>query len=60
MKDYIEDNWGLEENPSYDRVRKRVNAAWQALPDSFLWQQLETMPERLNAVIEANGLHTRF
>jgi hypothetical protein len=29
MKDYIEDCWGLEENPSYDKLRRYVQEAWE-------------------------------
>jgi hypothetical protein len=60
MKDYIEDKWGLEEMPSYDRLRGYVKEAWEALPDSF-WQELmASMPARCQAVIEANGMHTKY
>jgi len=36
IKDYIEDKYGLEENPSYDKLRVYVKEAWGALLDIFL------------------------
>jgi len=60
MKDYIEDKYGLEENPSYDKLRRYVQEAWDALPESFLAELLASMPERCKAVIEANGMHTKY
>lgn len=60
MKDWLEDNYQIEENPSYDKLRMYVKEAWEALPNSFLQEQLATMPARMQAVIAAEGLHTRF
>lgn len=60
MKDWLEDNYKIEENPSYDKLRRYVKEAWEALPNSFLQEQLATMPARMQAVIAANGMHTRF
>jgi len=60
MKDYIEDCWGLEEKISYDMLREFVKAAWEALPDSYLQELLTEMPARCQAVVDANGLHTRY
>ncbi len=60
MKDYIEDRWGWDTNPGYNQLREYVMEAWEALPVDFLIAQLSTMPDRMLAVIEANGLYTRF
>ena len=60
MKDYIEEKYGLEENPSYNKLRVYVKEAWEALPDAFLQEQLATMPDRCKAVIAANGMHTKY
>jgi hypothetical protein len=60
MKDYIEDKWGLEETPSYDKLRRYVKEAWEALPDSFWQELLDSMPARCQAVIDANGMHTKY
>ena len=60
IKDCIEDHWGLEENPSYDKLRKYVEEAWDALPESYLEELLASIPAGCQAVIEANGMHTKF
>ena len=60
MKDYIEDHWGLEENPSYNKLRRYVQEAWEALPESFLEELINSMQARCQAVIEANGIHTKY
>jgi hypothetical protein len=60
MKDYIEDKYGLEEKPWYDNLRVYVNEAWEALPNDFLQELLASMPARCQAVIDANGMHTKY
>jgi len=60
MKEYIQDKWGLEENPGYERLRRYVEEAWDALPDDYWRELLASMPARCQAVIEANGMHTRY
>jgi hypothetical protein len=60
MKDYIEDKWGLEEKPSYDRLRRYVKEAWDALPNEYWKELLASMPARCQAVIDANGMHINY
>ena len=60
MKDYIEDKYGLEEKPSYDKLRLYVKEAWEAIPEDFLKELLASMPARCKAVIEANGMHIKY
>lgn len=60
MKDWIQDCYGLDEKPSYDRLRAYVKQAWEALPEDFLKSLLASMPRRCEAVIEANGMHTKY
>lgn len=60
MKDYIEDMYGDDRKPSYDTLRLWVQQAWDALPEEFLKEQLESMQERMDMVIMADGKHTRF
>jgi hypothetical protein len=45
---------------SYDQLRKAVSEAWEAVPDSFLLKLLRSMRERCQAVINANGMHTKY
>lgn len=60
MKDYIEDKHGQNAKTSYDQLREYVKEAWEALPDEFLQAQIAAMPDRMAAVITANGLHTKY
>jgi hypothetical protein len=60
MKDWLEAHYGDEPKPAYDKLRKWVNEAWEALPESFWQAQLDSMPDRMAAVIAANGLHTKW
>ena len=39
---------------SYDRLREAVYAAWEAIPEDFLRERVDTMPIRQQAVIDAN------
>lgn len=60
MKDYIKDKYGLEERPTYPRLKGYVEEAWRELPESYLESLINQMPERCKAVIEANGMHTKY
>ena len=60
MKDYIQDKWGVDEAPTPVRLRRYVQEAWEQLPDSYLAELLASMQARCQAVIDANGMHTRF
>ena len=60
IKDYIEDKWGLEENSSYDKLRKYVKEAWEDLPDSYLAELLASMKVRCQAAIDVNGMYTKW
>lgn len=60
MKDYLEDKYGLDDHPGYDKLRRYVLEAWNELPDDYLKELLASMPSRCQAVIDANGMHTRY
>ena len=60
MKDWIEAKYGLEEKPSYSRLRQYVNEAWEALPEDYLKELLDQMHDRCEKVIEAKGMHTKY
>lgn len=45
---------------SISELRIALQEAWDAVPEHFLIELLESMPERCKAVIEAGGGHTRF
>jgi len=58
MKDWIQDNYG--EQFSYDTLRVAVKEAWDTITEQQLAQLLQGMKDRCQAVIDANGMHTRF
>lgn len=60
MKNWMSSRYGDDENASYDVLRVRVKEAWDVLPQSFLQEQVATMPARLQAVIDADGMHIPF
>ena len=60
MKDYIQDKWGINKAPTPVRLRRYVQEAWEQLPDSYLAELLALMQARYQAVIDANGMYTRF
>jgi transposase len=60
IKDYIEDKWGLNEDPGHMRLREYVLEAWDMMPDSYWRELLDSMPARCQAVIDANGMHTKY
>src|SRR5699024_2536841 len=45
---------------SYDALREVVRTAWEAVPESFLSDLIESMQARCQAVIEADGGHTKY
>ena len=60
MKDYLEEHYGDEKNPGYNALRAWVKEAWEALPDQYWQDLLATMHDRMQAMIDANGLHTKY
>lgn len=50
----------MDEKPSYLQLRCYVNEAWEELLESYLVELLALMPARCQAVIEANGMHTKY
>jgi transposase len=60
MKDYVKDKYGDIEKPSYDQLRAWVWEAWNEIPEDWLKELLASMPLRCQAVIDANGMHTKY
>jgi hypothetical protein len=58
MKDWIQDYYD-NELCRYDELRTAKLAAWEAVPTAYLTELLKGMPARCQAVIDANGEHTR-
>ena len=59
MKDWIQDRYD-DELRTYDALRKAIQEAWEAVPESFLQEKIEEMPERCKAVERAQGGPTRW
>ena len=59
MKDYI-DLQNTHVSWSYERLRTAYRAAWDTITEDTLQELVDSMPERIEAVIAANGLYTRW
>jgi hypothetical protein len=44
---------------NYDALRAAIMAAWEAVDAAYLDELLESMPQRCQAVIDADGSHIR-
>lgn len=60
MKDWIERYFSEDEQLLYDQLREVVRAAWDALPEVFLNDLIDSMPARCQAVIDAEGGYTKY
>ena len=60
MKDWIQERYPEDHQLSYDALREVVRAAWEAVPESFLSGLIESMQARCQAVIDAEGGHTKY
>lgn len=58
MKNYLQDNF--PENMTYDRLRVAVKTAWGNVGEHEFPELIESMQARCQAVIDANGLFTRY
>lgn len=59
MKDWIQDQYE-DTLITYNPLREAVAAAWEAVEEDYLEELLATMPARCQAVIDADGLQTRW
>jgi hypothetical protein len=59
MKDYIVLHYGDEELP-YNVLRQAVREAWDSITVEQLNDLINTMHDRCQAVIDANGNHTKW
>ena len=60
MKDWIQEQYPNNEQLSYDQLREVVRASWDALPEQFLKDLIDSMQSRCEAVIAAEGGHTKY
>jgi hypothetical protein len=58
MKDYIENHF--PEKMSYDRLRAAVKEAWESVESEVFEDLIKEMQDRCQAVIDANGMHTKY
>lgn len=59
MKDYIQRVYG-DKKLSYDQLRKAVREAWDSIPPEELGDLINSMKDRCQAVIDANGMHIPY
>jgi ketohexokinase/beta-glucosidase len=59
MKDYIEEKYP-EIHKSYPRLREAVAEAWNAVTNEVVRELIRSMPARCQAVIDAQGGHTKY
>ena len=63
MKNYIEKNYPeLQEGRqyTYPRLRTIVQEAWDSITPKFLGELIDSMPQRCQAVIDAQGGYTKY
>jgi transposase len=60
MKDWIDTNYEEEDLISNDAIRRAILEAWDAVPEQVLKDLIKEMPARCQAVIDADGMHTRY
>jgi len=58
MKNYLQDNY--PKNMSYNRLRKAIKDAWEKVERFKLEELIKSMQERYQAVIDADGLSTKY
>ena len=59
MKDWINIQWPEARNTGYI-LMEQIEQAWAAIPSDFLHKLLESMPERCQQVIRAQGRHSEY
>lgn len=59
MKDWIWNHYP-KDSMTYDELRKAVTEAWEAVPEDWLIELVRGMKERCQAVIDANGMYTKY
>lgn len=60
MKDWIQDKYPEDKELSYDQLRQSVRASWDAIPEGFFEDLIQSVQARCQAVIEAGGGHTPY
>ena len=58
MKNWIQEHY--PERLTYTTLRKAVREAWDSISERRLNELLDEMPARCQAVIDANGMQTKY
>jgi transposase len=58
IKNYLQDNY--PENLSYDKLRLAVKDAWEKVGEYEFRALIESIPACCQAIINANGLFTKY
>ena len=59
MKDWLACNYPSKK-ATYDQLRKQVQEAWDTIGQDLLEELVQSMPQRCQDVIDANGMHTKW
>ena len=61
MKEYLQAKWGDSKWGSYEVQKERITEAWDVVVTPGLLKELiESMPERMQAVIDAKGKFMKY
>ena len=61
IKEYLQARYGDCKFKSYDEQKERIQEAWNKIVTPGLLQELiESMPDRMQAVIDAKGKFTKY
>ena len=58
MQNYIQEHF--DEKLGYPALRIVVNETWEAVSENYLSELSQEMHKRCQAVIDADGMHTRY
>lgn len=58
LKNYLQEKYG--EKFTYDQLRQALKDTWESNPNLRLEELICSMTARCQAVIDANGMHTKF
>ena len=49
-----------ESQSTYDELARVIVEVWEAIPQDYIDNLIKSMDNRVNAVLEAKGWHTRY
>ena len=49
-----------ESQEAYDALARAIVEAWEAIPQEYIDNLIKSMDNRVNAVLEAKGWHTKY